>query len=91
MRDQPELTPELAQRVTQAIARQYAKGRKFYLETCYRKGAASPGRFERFSPYYEDPGADIFWYAGYDGFTFEEAVILHDAAFDAKQKGEPVR
>ena len=40
------------------------------------------GRYERLSPYYEDPGADIFWYAGYDGLTLQEAIILHDAAYD---------
>lgn len=82
MNDQPALTPDVAKRALEAIARVYARGRKTQLEDCWRKGNSATGRYERLSPYYEDPGADIFWYAGYDGLTLQEAIILHDAAYD---------
>ena len=29
---------------------------------------------DRISPYYERPGSDHFWLAGYDGKTMEEAI-----------------
>ena len=84
--DQPDATQEQMRRAVTAIARVYARGRKEWLETCYRKGAAAQGRFMRVSPYYEDPGADLFWYAGYDGLSFQDAVLLHDAAYDKGKK-----
>lgn len=30
--------------------------------------------FDRVSPYYDAPGSDHFWFAGYDGKTMEEAI-----------------
>jgi hypothetical protein len=59
----------------------FAIGRKEQLERCYWKGLNARGRYMRVSPYYEDRGADVFWYAGYDGLSLQEAAVLHDAEF----------
>jgi hypothetical protein len=86
-RDQPEITPERFQEGLEAIARVYARGRMEYLRMAYSRGVDAAGRYERVSPYYEDAGADVFWFAGYDGLTFTEARVMHDAAYEQGQKG----
>lgn len=41
----------------------------------FRRGsAANFGKFSRTSTEYGDPEADAFWFAGYDGKSWEEAV-----------------
>lgn len=77
-----EITPEVFQRGVTALSRLYARQRKEELERCWFQGSLAKGRFDRVSPYYEDPGADIFWFAGFDGFSLQEAIVLHDAAYD---------
>jgi hypothetical protein len=57
-----------------------ARERKLYLDKAHWRGESARGRYMRVSPYYEDPGADVFWYAGFDGLSLEEAAVLHDAA-----------
>lgn len=84
MNDQP-ITPEQARLAMQALGRQFARERKNELDRAWFRGQNAQKRFLRVSPYYEDPGADLFWYAGYDGVSLADAALLHDAAFAAKE------
>lgn len=81
----PQFTPEQVQQAMQALGRQIARDRKLYLDKAWFRGNSARGRYFRLSPYYEDPGADIFWFAGYDGLTLQDAALLHDAACAAKE------
>jgi hypothetical protein len=45
----------------------YSRCRKAFASA----GCASSG----FSPYYEDIEADFYWFAGFDGFSFEAVII----------------
>jgi hypothetical protein len=76
--------------MARAFVRQLAKARKQELDNCWWKGQAARGRYMRVSPYYEDPGADVFWYAGYDGLSLEEAAVLHDAALAKGPPNDPL-
>jgi hypothetical protein len=69
----------LSSAMARAFVRQLAKARKQELDKCWWKGQSARGRYMRVSPFYEDPSADVFWYAGFDGLSLEEAVILHDS------------
>lgn len=75
------ISPEMAMHV----ARQVARERKHELEQAWFKGNSARGRYMRISPYYEDQGRDIFWFAGYDGVSLQDAVLLHDAACAARE------
>jgi hypothetical protein len=51
-----------------------------YLEHCWALGAnAQEFGFSRVSPYYENPEADLFWFFGFDGLSFEAAMRLESA------------
>ena len=80
----PELTPYEASGL-RALARLLAKQRKDELDAAWSRGVDARGRYMRVSPYYEDPGKDVFWFAGYDGLTLQDAALLHDAAFASKE------
>ena len=46
-----------------------------YLEHCWSEGVNAPrGGFCPPPPYYEDLQADLYWFAGFDGFGFETKV-----------------
>ena len=47
------------------------------MQYCHDQGidARISGQF-RVSPYYEDLDADVFWYAGFDGLSYETAIQL---------------
>lgn len=51
------------------------------LEHCWVKGLNSREvGFARVSPYYENVEADLYWFAGFDGVSFEAALRLYTAA-----------
>lgn len=51
------------------------------LEHCWAKGEnAHEVGFERVSPYYENVEADLYWFAGFDGVSFDAALRLYTVA-----------
>jgi hypothetical protein len=62
----------------------FPAGMLAYLEHCWNKGVnAREVGFERVSPYYENVDADIYWFAGFDGMSFEAAMQIHSAQPEA--------
>ena len=48
---------------------------KIHPQAAFQEGQKAKAAHKfRVTPYYDKPGADHFWFAGYDGKTFEEAV-----------------
>lgn len=68
----PETTPQ---------RRIFPAGHLARLEHCWAKGEnAREVGFERVSPYYENVEADLYWFAGFDGVSFDAALRLYTAA-----------
>jgi hypothetical protein len=62
----------------------FPRGLLTWLEHCWNKGAnAREIGFERVSPYYEDIDADLYWFAGFDGMSFEAAIEIHHSQPEA--------
>jgi hypothetical protein len=76
--------PEVSEEVRDALTlanRRIRQGLERHIDLCYRAyrrgAAASFGKFSRTSTEYGDPILDAFFYSGFDGMSWEEAVRTH--------------
>jgi hypothetical protein len=75
---EPGVLPEEVRDAMMLANARIRKGLERHIDLCYRAfrrgSAASFGKFSRTSTEYGDPALDDFFYAGYDGESWEQAV-----------------